>query len=96
MSDFSPDDWDGDFGDEFDGVGSYNQPTAEILPANSLAYPDLAIGLHYSVTPATNRGVYIGVAYHHWNKPNISFFDNDPRTSDDFDRFESVRTIPMM
>ena len=77
-----------DFGDEFDGVGSYNQPTAEILPANSLAYADLALGLHYSVTPATNKGVYIGVAYHHWNKPNISFFDNDPRTSDDFDRFD--------
>lgn len=69
------------FQDQFDGVDQYNLPTAESLPANVLAYSDVAIGLHYSVKPSTDKGFFLGMAYHHLNQPNISFFDRDLSTT---------------
>ena len=81
------------FGDQFNGVNQYTFPTMEILPANSLAYPDVSFGLHYSITPKKNKGVYLGVAYQHFNEPNTSFFDNDLRTGDEFDPFKQNAKI---
>jgi type IX secretion system PorP/SprF family membrane protein len=72
------------FQDQFNGVDLYNQPTREILPANSVVSPDMSLGLHYSITPNKNNGYYIGIAYHHWNQPNISFFDLDNVTTDEY------------
>jgi len=74
-----------DFQDEFDGVNQFNLPTQEILPANSQVAPDVSVGLHYSITPAKNNSYFFGVAYQHWNRPNISFFDRDIRTTDDYE-----------
>ncbi len=76
------------FQDQFDGVDQYNFPTQESLPANSIAYPDLALGIHYSIQPKPERGFYLGVAYHHWNQPNISFFDRDLTITDNYEPFK--------
>ena len=77
-----------DFQDEFDGINQFSFPTQELLPANSQVAPDVSIGLHYSITPAKNNSYYLGLAYQHWNRPNISFFNRDARTADDY---EAVR-----
>lgn len=76
------------FGDEFNGVNQYNVPSTEILPANSIAYPDFSMGLHYSVNPSKSNTIYLGASFHHWNKPNISFFDRDLRTGKDYLPFQ--------
>jgi len=70
------------FQDQFNGVDLFNGGTAETLPANALGYSDVSIGLHYSVKPKQDKGIYMGVAYHHFNKPNVSFFNNDVRLGD--------------
>lgn len=75
------------FQDQFNGVDQYNQPTGEILPSNSVVAPDISLGLHYSITPTKNNGYYLGVAYHHWNQPNISFFDLDNVTTDEYEPY---------
>lgn len=75
------------FPDEFNGVNRYDQPSSEALPSNGLAYPDFALGLHYSVNPVRTNSIYIGVSYHHWNKPNISFFNRDQRIGKDYESF---------
>ena len=76
-----------DFQDEFNGVDQFSFPTQEILPANSHVAPDVSVGLHYSITPKKNNSYYFGLAYQHWNEPNISFFDRDMRTTRDFEAF---------
>ena len=75
------------FQDQFNGIDQFNFPTQEILPANSQVAPDVSVGLHYSITPKKNNSYYIGVAYQHWNEPNISFFDRDLSTTQDFESF---------
>lgn len=72
------------FQDQYNGVDQFNQPTAEDLPANSVGYGDLAMGLHIASQPTSDRGYYIGVAFHHFNKPNISFFDRDLSIGEEF------------
>ncbi len=76
------------FQDQFDGVNLYNLPTAERLPTNNIAYPDFSLGLHYSVTPRSNQGVYLGISYHHWNRPNVAFFDRDLRTTINYEAYQ--------
>ena len=75
------------FQDEFNGVDQFSFPTQEILPANSQVAPDVSVGLHYSITPKKNNSYYVGVAYQHLNQPNISFFDRDLITTQDFEAF---------
>lgn len=77
-----------DFQDEFNGVDQFNLSTQEILPGNSQVAPDVSIGLHYSITPAKNNAYYIGIAYQHWNRPNVSFFDRDIRLTDEYEPFQ--------
>jgi len=62
------------FEDQFDGLNGYNNPTGEELPPNNLAYSDLSVGLHYSFAPASNKGLFLGVALQHVNQPQVSFF----------------------
>lgn len=76
------------FQDQFNGVDQFNQTTQEILPANSQVAPDVSIGLHYSITPAKNNAYYIGLAYQHWNQPNVSFFDRDLTLTSEYDPFK--------
>jgi len=75
------------FQDEFNGVDQFNFPTQEVLPANSQVAPDVSVGLHYSITPKKNNSYYVGVAYQHLNQPNISFFDRDLSTTQEFESF---------
>ncbi len=70
------------FGDQWNGATDYSDPTQEILPANSIAYNDLGVGLHYSVSPDIDKSFYFGASLLHFNKPNISFYNNDPRYVD--------------
>ncbi len=76
-----------DFGDEFDGAVSYNNPTQETLPSNSTAYSDMALGLHFSSTPGPDRSVYFGISMHHFNAPSVGFFGNDQRFIDLFEPY---------
>ena len=76
------------FQDQFNGVNQYDLPTAESLPANSIAYSDVAFGLHYSATPKPDQSIFLGFSYHHFNRPNISFFDRDLITTIDYDPFQ--------
>ncbi len=66
------------FGDQWNGATGYTEATQETLPANSLAYNDLGIGLHYSMTKKSGQSLYLGASIQHWNRPNISFYNNDP------------------
>ncbi len=75
------------FEDQFDGVNQYNRPTNEILPGNSQVAGDIGIGLHYSITPAKNNAYYLGIAYQHLNSPNVSFFDRDPITTEEYEAY---------
>ena len=72
------------FQDQYNGVDQFTQPTAESLPSNSIGYGDLSIGIHIATQPATDKGFYLGVAYHHFNKPNTSFFDRDLSIGEEF------------
>ncbi len=75
------------FQDQFNGVDQFNQNTQEILPANSQVAPDVSIGIHYSITPSKNNAYYIGLAYQHWNQPNVSFFDRDLTVTNEYEPF---------
>lgn len=75
------------FQDQFDGVDQFDLQTSETLPSNALAYGDMAFGLHLSNQPSIDKGYYFGIAFHHFNKPNISFFNRDSRTADEYEAF---------
>jgi len=62
------------FEDQFDGLNGYNNPTGEDLPPNNISYSDLNVGLHYSFTPAPDKGLFLGFALQHINQPQVSFF----------------------
>ena len=62
------------FDDQFDGSGSYDLPTEEILPINNFSYSDLAVGLNYAYAPAGQLGVYLGGSIYHILEPEISFY----------------------
>lgn len=62
------------FQDQFNGIDGYDSPTGEELPENNFSYADLATGLYYTITPQRKTSFYAGVALHHFNKANASFF----------------------
>lgn len=64
------------FQDEFNGVGGYDIPTAENLPANTFSYGDWNVGLNYSARIGKG-GLFIGAAMHHFLQPSISFFEGE-------------------
>lgn len=75
------------FQDQFNGVNLFSNPTAEPLPSNSIVKPDIALGLHYTISPNESSSYYIGTAYHHANQPNISLYDQE----DIRDEYNAVR-----
>ncbi|MEL6123549.1 MAG: PorP/SprF family type IX secretion system membrane protein, partial [Bacteroidota bacterium] len=75
-----------DFGDEFDGATEFRLPSGETLPSNSLAYNDMALGLHYSASPDVDRSFYLGVSMHHWNQPSIGLYATDMRLTEFYDQ----------
>jgi type IX secretion system PorP/SprF family membrane protein len=62
------------FQDQWNGIDGYSLPRGERLPENNFGYSDLSTGLNYSVSPAPQVAIFAGVAYHHFNKPNVAFF----------------------
>lgn len=63
------------FGDQYDGVDGYTNPTGEPLPPNNIAVADLGLGVVYTNRFRPNAKLYFGVAGHHINQPNRSFFN---------------------
>lgn len=61
------------FHDQFDGYSGYTGTTQEDLPANSFAYLDMNVGLNYTARIGDKSNIYAGLAYHHFNRPEISF-----------------------
>jgi type IX secretion system PorP/SprF family membrane protein len=68
------------FQDQFDGIGGYNLPTGEVLPENNFAYPDMAAGVYYTISPRRLTSFYAGAALHHFNLANASFFKEQDGT----------------
>jgi type IX secretion system PorP/SprF family membrane protein len=64
------------FQDQWNGVDGYSFPRGERLPENNFGYADLATGLNYTYSN-DDRLLVVGLAYHHFNKPNIAFFRGD-------------------
>jgi len=65
------------FQDQFNAIDGYNLQTGELLPANSFAFLDFAVGLNYSVSPIKGKQYYAGVSYAHLSTPNVSFYKVD-------------------
>ena len=62
------------FQDQFNGTDGYTRPTQEPLPENNFSYGDFSAGLNYAAAPKGGTAFFAGVAMHHFNKPNISFY----------------------
>ncbi len=69
------------FQDQFNGIDAFSNPTGEELSENNFSYSDMATGIYYTVTPSRQKSYYAGIALHHFNVPNASFFreDDDPK-----------------
>jgi len=65
------------FQDQFNAVDGFTLPSGELLPQNSLAYGDFAIGLNYQTTTQKKTKYYLGASYAHINAPNISFYKSE-------------------
>ncbi len=67
------------FADQFNGLDAFDRVSAETLtqPENNYTYSDMNVGLNYSISPQNDLDFYVGVAYHHFNSPEISFYSND-------------------
>ncbi|MBK9338661.1 MAG: PorP/SprF family type IX secretion system membrane protein [Lewinellaceae bacterium] len=63
-----------EFQDEFDGATGYVLPSGELLPENNFAYPDLNVGLNYSMRFGRSGALFAGVAMHHILEPEVSFY----------------------
>jgi type IX secretion system PorP/SprF family membrane protein len=65
------------FQDQWNGIDGYTFSTQEKLPANNFGYLDLNVGLNYSVTFAQKTALFLGGAFHHFNRPNVAFFKGE-------------------
>lgn len=65
------------FHDQFNAIDGYTNATGEFLPPNNVTVPDLSLGVYYSASPTKKLNLHAGVAYQHFNRPNVSFY-NDP------------------
>ena len=74
------------FQDEFSinpgGTSGFFNPTREDLPTNNITHFDANVGINYSYAPRGGAGIYVGVAVHHINEPDISFFARDDDSVD--------------
>ncbi len=62
------------FGDQFNGIDGYSNPTDEELPEGNISYGDVSVGLFYLLTTSDDFSFHIGGTIHHFNEPNISFY----------------------
>lgn len=63
------------FEDSFDGTSTYIEGgSLEDLPANNYAFGDYQLGLNYAYAPKNETAVFVGLAMHHFNQPEQSFF----------------------
>lgn len=77
------------FSDQFNAIDGYTLPTGELLPKNNVAIVDLSLGLDYSI--ALDQSKYtVGVAWHHLNGGNLSFYKADPSTNPDLNKTDKV------
>jgi len=61
------------FQDQFNQIDNFNLPTAEVLPPNNFGAFDFGLGINYSMQ-MKKSDFFIGVAMHHVNTPNYSFY----------------------
>lgn len=67
------------FQDQFNGIDQYDLSTGEVLPRNNISYPDLALGLHYTIAPKKGQLLSIGLSGDHIIPVDLSFYqDGDP------------------
>ncbi len=62
------------FRDQYNGFDGYTEGSSEELPENNFGYPDLSIGVNYSIAIRKVNHFYIGGAVHHITRPKISFY----------------------
>lgn len=65
------------FGDQFNSIDGFTNPTREELSANILGFFDLSMGAHYSGEINDRSKVSVGLSVFHILSPNISFFNTD-------------------
>ncbi len=66
------------WGEEHDGEGGWGGPTGggEVgLDRNSFLYPDISAGILWFSVFNEDANIFLGGAYHHLNKANITFYD---------------------
>lgn len=61
------------FGDQFNQLDAFDQATMENLPPNNIGIFDISLGLNYYFNVKKSK-IYLGVAGHHLNTPNLSYF----------------------
>lgn len=63
------------FEDSFDGTSTYVEGASlEELPPNNYAFGDYQLGLNYAYAPKNETAIFVGLAMHHFNEPEQSFF----------------------
>jgi type IX secretion system PorP/SprF family membrane protein len=74
------------FQDQFDGVDQYPLATNEVLPRNNFSFPDLSLGIHYTVSPDKTSQFSVGAGIDHIIPVDVSFFQeiDDPTTTFDY------------
>jgi type IX secretion system PorP/SprF family membrane protein len=80
------------FGDQFNAVDGFTNPTSEELPTNSLGFIDLSMGVNYSIEPLTGHKLNLGLASFHILTPNISFINQDEILKS---RFDAKSILPL-
>ncbi len=61
------------FGDQFNQLDAFDQPTGETLPPNNIGVFNFSVGINYYIKLEKST-YYLGAAAHHLNQPNISYF----------------------
>jgi type IX secretion system PorP/SprF family membrane protein len=65
------------FGDQFNSIDGFTNPTMEELTSNNLGFFDLSLGLNYSGELFPRHKFNIGLSAFHILSPNISFYNTD-------------------
>ncbi|MBK9253923.1 MAG: PorP/SprF family type IX secretion system membrane protein [Saprospiraceae bacterium] len=64
------------FQDQFNAIDGYTLGTGEFLPPNNIAFADFNLGLYYTIAPSKKFNFHIGAGLFHFQKPNISFYND--------------------
>ncbi len=77
------------FQDQFNQIDGFEGITSESLPPNNFGVMDLSVGLNY-FTVLNKNTYYAGLAIHHFNQPNISFFNRIENPNPSIDISQSL------